>query len=169
MKYAILDTNGLPTAFYSDDIHENIPTEAIAITDEQWLECINNPGARQFVNGTLVAYTAPITLEQAKASKLAEVLKDYESANQEPIAYMNTTFQADYKSQDMVSKALSAGSVTSDFYWLDANNNKVPMTYAQLQGLAVLLLERTQANFDNLQTKKAAINTAKTVKQVQSI
>lgn len=67
MKYAILDKNGLPTAFYSDDIHENIPADAIEITDEQWLECLNNQGARQFVNGALIAYEAPIAPEQAIA------------------------------------------------------------------------------------------------------
>jgi hypothetical protein len=67
MKYATLDKNGLPTGFYSDDIHENIPTDAIEITDEQWIECINNSGARQFVNGTLGSYVAPITLEQSIA------------------------------------------------------------------------------------------------------
>jgi hypothetical protein len=64
MKYTTLDANGLPTAFYSDDIHKNIPTDAIEITDEQWLECINNSGARQFVNGVLIAYVSPITQEQ---------------------------------------------------------------------------------------------------------
>jgi hypothetical protein len=72
MKYATLDIIGLPTGFYSDDIHENIPKGAIAITDEQWLECINNQGARQFVNATLVAYVAPVTIEQVQATKLAE-------------------------------------------------------------------------------------------------
>jgi hypothetical protein len=111
----------------------------------------------------------PITLAQAKAAKLTEVTEAYNNSNQAPIAYMDTTFQADYKSQDMISRALSAGSVPSDFYWLDTTNKKVPMTYAQLQGLAVLLLERNQANFDNLQAKKATINTATTVEQVQFI
>jgi hypothetical protein len=72
MKYTTLDTNGLPTGFYSDDIHDNIPKGAIAITDEQWLECINNQGARKFINGALVAYVASVTLEQVQATKLAE-------------------------------------------------------------------------------------------------
>jgi hypothetical protein len=77
MKYTTLDNNGLPTAFYSDDIHENIPSEAIEITDEQWLECINNQGARQFVNGTLVTYTAPITQEQLAEAKAYLASTDY--------------------------------------------------------------------------------------------
>jgi hypothetical protein len=152
MKY-YKDVNNEVYAYEEDGSQDHLIGDKVAMTEDE-IKAHLNP---------------PITLEQAKASKLAEVLKDYDSANQAPISYMDTTFQADYKSQDMISKALSAGSVPSDFYWLDANNNKVPMTYAQLQGLAVLLLERNQVNFDNLQTKKAAINTAKTVKQVQSI
>jgi hypothetical protein len=43
------------------------------------------------------------------------------------------------------------------------------MTYAQLHGLAMALLERNQVNFNNLQTPKAAINKATTVEQVQII
>jgi hypothetical protein len=169
MKYAILDINGLPTAFYSDDIHDNIPTEAINITDEQWQECINNQGNRQFVNGIIVDYVEPITLEKVQATKLSEVLETYNAYNQSNIEYMGTTFQADYSSQDMLSKVIAIGSVPSNFYWLDYTNTKIPMSYTQLQGLAVLLLERNQVNFDNLQTQKVAINTATTVQQVQSL
>jgi hypothetical protein len=112
---------------------------------------------------------APITLEQAKTSKLAEVTEAYNYSNQNNIEYMGATFQADYKSQDMLSKVLAVGAVPSDFYWLDITNAKVPMTYTQLQGLAVLLLERNQVNFNNLQTQKISINTAITVEQVQSL
>jgi hypothetical protein len=111
----------------------------------------------------------PITLEQSQYTKLAEVTEAYNASNQNNIAYMGTTFQADYKSQDMISKVLTVGAVPSDFYWLDISNIKVPMTYSQLQGLAVLLLERNQVNFDNLQAQKISINTATTVSKVQSL
>jgi len=46
MKYAIFDKKGLPKAFYSPDVHSNIPDNAIEITDEQWREFINNQGRR---------------------------------------------------------------------------------------------------------------------------
>jgi hypothetical protein len=110
-----------------------------------------------------------VTLEQSQATKLSEATNLYNASNQNNIAYMGTTFQADYKSQDMISKVLTAGAVPSDFYWLDSTNTKIPMTYAQLQGLALILLERNQVNFNNLQTQKVAINTATTVAQVQSL
>jgi hypothetical protein len=69
MKYTTLDTTGIPTAFYSDDINDSIPTEAIVITDEQWLECINNSGQRCFKDGALVPYT--ITLTASEIAKAA--------------------------------------------------------------------------------------------------
>jgi hypothetical protein len=167
MKYATLDINGLPTAFYSDDIHDNIPTEAIEITDEQWQECISNQGSRRFVDSALATYIAPVTLEQAQAAKLTELIETYNTDNQSKIEYMGTIFQADYSSQDILSKSLAAGSIPDGFYWLDFSNTKIPMTYVQLQGLALLLLARNQVNFDNLQIQKIAINTATTVQQVQ--
>jgi len=62
MKYAIFDENGFPKAFYSPDIHgDNIPKEAIEITDEQWLEFINNQGRRRwdFEKKEVVEYVPP--------------------------------------------------------------------------------------------------------------
>ena len=48
-KYAILDKVGFPIAFYDTDIYgDNIPTNAIEITEEQWIEFINNQGRRYF-------------------------------------------------------------------------------------------------------------------------
>jgi hypothetical protein len=103
------------------------------------------------------------------ADKFKELESDYISKNQVPIEYMGTTFQAEYKSQDIISRTLTAGSVPANFYWLDITNAKIPMTYAQLQGLAMAVLERNQVNFDSLQTQKKAVNAATTVEQVKSI
>ena len=61
MKYATFDDDGRPTAFFSEDIHgprDNpgtlIPTHAIAISDAQWLEFLNNDGFRKWDNGDVV-------------------------------------------------------------------------------------------------------------------
>jgi len=62
MKYVIFDENGFPKAFYSPDIHgDNIPEEAIEITEEQWLEFINNQGRRRwdFEKKEVVEYVPP--------------------------------------------------------------------------------------------------------------
>ncbi len=79
MKYTILDIEGFPTAFYSDDIHSKIPKEAIEITDEQWLECINNQGARKFIGGGLYEYIYTPTEQELTAQKVIEA-KQYLSS-----------------------------------------------------------------------------------------
>jgi len=71
MKYAIFDENGFPKAFYDKAIHgNNIPKEAVEITDEQWLEFINNQGRRRwdFEKKEVVEYVPPPpSLEELRA------------------------------------------------------------------------------------------------------
>ncbi|MCA2377588.1 hypothetical protein ATU3C_12590 [Agrobacterium genomosp. 3 str. RTP8] len=60
MKYGVFE-DGFPKGFYSEELHgENIPAEAVEITDDQWLELINNQGMRRFVNGEVVEYSPPV-------------------------------------------------------------------------------------------------------------
>jgi len=49
-KYAVFNELGLPQAFYDDEIHtkEQIPQNAILITEEQWMEFIQNQGRRKW-------------------------------------------------------------------------------------------------------------------------
>lgn len=56
-KYAIFNADGFPTAFYDPEINVNqIPTNAVEITEAQWLEFINNNGLRKFINESVVVY-----------------------------------------------------------------------------------------------------------------
>ncbi len=71
---AVFDINGFPSGFYSDELHgENIPVEAIEITEEQWQEFINHPRLRKWVDGDVVAAEPPTT---------ALTIIDYENAIQ---------------------------------------------------------------------------------------
>lgn len=102
MKYTVLNENGLPTAFYSDDIHSDIPSDAIEITEDQWLECINNSGNRKFVNGSLVEYIEAVTPEQMKASIVTAVQAHLDS-------------QAQSKGYDSILSATSYAGYPNDF------------------------------------------------------
>jgi hypothetical protein len=177
MKYTTLDINGLPTAFYSDDINKDIPTDAIEITDEQWLECINNSGQGCFKDGVLVPYVETVTLTQAQQTQLAVIDSAYDTAMQKPVAYMNTTFQADKDSQDLMNRAITGlqaivatgGTVPANFAWYDVNNQPVTMTLLQLQGLFATGVANVNALFVYKQTQKAAIRAAVTVADVTAI
>jgi len=105
----------------------------------------------------------------ASKVKLQELEAAYNNANELDIAYMATTFQADKKSQALIVSVLSAGSVPTGFYWVDSLNNKVTMTYADLQGLSGTILARGQSNFDKLQSLKAQIKSATTQAELDSI
>lgn len=108
MKYTILNENGLPTAFYSDDVHSDIPKEAIEITDEQWLECINNQGRRAFVDGGLVEYIYVPTLAESKTTKLAQIKAQYESAIKEMVGDIDNTEMASWTKQEAEARAWMA-------------------------------------------------------------
>jgi len=59
-KYATFDAEGLPTAFYSEDIHgTTIPANAIEITENQWQEFIDNQSSRKWLNGQIVEHAPP--------------------------------------------------------------------------------------------------------------
>jgi len=102
------------------------------------------------------------TFSQKVSAKLQDIETSYNNANEIDISYMGTIFQADYKSQNLIVSVLSAGSVPSGFYWFDKVNNKIPMTYTDLQGLSGTILARGQVNFNKLQKLKAQIKNAKT-------
>jgi hypothetical protein len=113
------------------------------------------------------------TLEQARASKLRQLESAYETATQQPVAYMGTTFQADKDSQEILTKTLTslnpAGGVPPGFAWWDADNNAVPMTLAELNGLAMVMLTQGWAAFQNKQAKKEAARLAQTVESVNLV
>jgi hypothetical protein len=147
-----------------------LPANLLTLTQEQWDNRLNTP----FISGgVLVAAPAPTVaqlLSTAQSTQIAAIESAYQAAIQQPVAYMNTTFQADKDSQDVLTKCLVAGSVPSGFYWLDENNAQVVMTFAQLQGLASAILVQGQAAFAHLQAKKSAVKAVTTtVADVQAI
>ena len=114
-------------------------------------------------------YTQIEIFSSLVVSKHAQVRNAYDVANELDIDYMSTTFQADKYSQNLVVSVLSAGSVTSGFFWVDKFNNQVAMTYAELQGLSGVILTRNQINFVEYQTLKSQTNAATTVAELDAI
>lgn len=57
--HAIFDENGLPTGFWAEG-QDGIPEGAVTITEEQWLEFINNVGERFWDGQDIAVYTPPV-------------------------------------------------------------------------------------------------------------
>jgi hypothetical protein len=61
MKYGKFSGDGTPYAFYDSVIHGNqVPSDAEAISDEQWSELVNNPGLRKWIDGR-IAVVEPLS------------------------------------------------------------------------------------------------------------
>ncbi|MCL9851201.1 DUF4376 domain-containing protein [Ralstonia solanacearum P673] len=172
-KFAAYDAQGRIVAYY-DSVDSPVPvgvTNTLQITDAQWQACIGTSGYK-VVSGALVAPTAPTAeqlLAQEQAAQIAIIEAAYQAAIQQPVSYMAATFQADQGSQDTLAKCLVAGAVPTGMFWLDANNNQVAMTFAQLQGLAGAMLTQGQTAFAKKTSLKAQIRAATTVASVQAV
>lgn len=115
------------------------------------------------------ALPTAIALAHAQTDCCNALAGAYNAEIQKNVQYMGTEFQADDASQTVLTKVLVAGSVPEGFFWLDANNVQVPMSYAQLQGLAGAILVRAQAAFIKLQQLKATVRSAASVDEVHSV
>lgn len=107
------------------------------------------------IDGELVADLTP-----EREAKLKSAIENYNTLISDDVDYMETTFQADKESQDLITSVLSVGSVPDNFYWLDKENNRIEMTFLQLQGLSKEILIRSQSAFAVLQDQKEFIGTA---------
>lgn len=125
-----------------------------------------------YANGVFAAPAAPVavlSLADAQAVQMAALTVAYSAAIQVSVSYMGTTFQADNGSQDRLTESLVAGTVPAGFYWLDANNVQVEMTFVQLQGLASVMLVRGQVEFTKLQGYKTEVRAATSVAAVKAV
>jgi len=55
--FAKFNENGLPVAFYPEDVYKEQPAGTIEITEEQWHEFLDNQGCRRWNGDTVIEYT----------------------------------------------------------------------------------------------------------------
>jgi len=61
MKYAVFSADGLEAGFYSIEFHSaaQVPSDSVPITDDQWLDWLDHPGARRWDGDAIVPYAPP--------------------------------------------------------------------------------------------------------------
>lgn len=166
---------GVASGFFTDD-NPNLPDDCFEVSQSDHAKAINlSQGAiYSFSKSGALSVTPPnndFFVAETQAAQIAAIELAYIAASTSPISYMNTQFQADSDSQDLISKVISTfGDALPDgFVWYDVNNVAVPVTHAQLQGLGIAIITRAQPLFINKQMKKSEIRNAKTVAAVNSI
>jgi hypothetical protein len=132
---------------------------------------------------TLQPYTPPAPtseelLAQAQVKQIAALYAAYQQAAQQPVSYTSEggateTYQADPDSVANLTRMLLAFGATqavpSGFYWVAADNTKVPFTYADLQGLAQAIGTQGEAAFQHLQALKDQVRAATSIAAVEAI
>jgi len=111
------------------------------------------------------------TLFEVQSAQLNLMDAAYQSANTQPIAYLNTSFQADDASTALLAQTITIATATNtqSVTWWDINNVAVPMTLAQLITLGATIFARGQGYFAHKQAQKAAICAAQDVATVQAV
>ena len=88
VKFAVFDSNGVPAAFYADEVHgqrfidgepnpdTRVPPEAVEISDEVWQAFLSNQGRARWVGGVVELFEPeappppPVSLCQIAAVRL---------------------------------------------------------------------------------------------------
>lgn len=109
------------------------------------------------------------SIQEVRAAQMAALTATYATEIQQPVTYMGAVFQANDAGQTLISRVLACGSVPEGFFWLDAENTPVVMSYVQLQGLALTMLARGQSAFARLQQLKSQVRAAPTVNDVRAV
>lgn len=171
--------------FYDTAIHgDNIPPDAVEITVDEHASLIDgqSSGKRIVPDGNghpiLVNPESLMTLGQVQFIKISGIYDAYQAAISQPVSFttsggVSKSFQADANSQDVLTKTTQgygmAGSVPAGFFWVAADNTRVPFTLDDLKGLYAAMLAQGWDAFQHLQDQKSAINKATTVAQVEAV
>lgn len=147
---------------------------AINSTNTGW-RAVNSQA--DLVVGETFSATLPVLLAQIQLAQVATVAAAYQSAISQPVSFttagkVSKTFQADPGSianLQGILAAFTASTLPTGFYWVSQDNTQVPVTYADLQGLAAAMGAQGWTAFQRLQTAKAAIAAATTAAAVQAV
>ena len=175
MKYAHYDKNtGKLLGWYSKDINSVIPEPYLKVSDEEWKISINNNYNYIDIENKTISKKDFRSLEQLKSSKKQELETDYNTKSQEPIEYQldsthNYTFQADSKSQDILTKVITSAPTGFEIDWLDINNSPVHLTLDKLKKLAGLILTRSQELFAKKITLKKQVDAVTSADELENI
>lgn len=143
-------------------------------------------GAKGSCPKTLTPYTGtwpiPPTLKQTKATQIAILQADYQSAINAPVTFKNaagvtstypsgnTVLINGMRAKDLLAEVIAAGEAAWTLgKWLDTNNVAQTFTFSDLQGLAGAMEAAITLDYTDLVSKIAEVNSATTVSDVQAI
>lgn len=176
MKYAVFDDKGFPKGFYSKDIHgNNIPKEAIQITDEQWQEFISNQGRRKwdFETNSVVEYNPEdeLTLEDWKERKRKEIAQARYEAETGGLTLPNGyVVKTDRESQSLLmAAALNAKEDPNYILNWKCANGWIQVDAETILKVAQAVREHVEMCFDKERLLHEQIDKCETIEEVKAI
>lgn len=175
--YAQGDENGNIVAFYNDAINNPIPIGCIQITNEQWMDCLQNPGKWVIENGAL-ALAPPIPPEQllaeAKAARAVYLSRKFATLQTAPMSVTTQAGQTESfdTSEQSCTRLLSAIDNLVPDAWLSFDNKIVsPFTLQDAQDALDSISAYLDAlpSFQDLLALVVQIKNATTVEQINTI
>jgi len=104
-------------------------------------------------------------LSACKEAQLAAVENDLARSEFAQVLFEGHAFEADAASFAALLAALSF-QLPEDYYWVAADNTRVPMNKERLQALAQAVFDQRFAAFDLHQRRKRAVQSAQTVAEL---
>lgn len=174
MNKFILFTAGILAARYTTDIHgENIPAEAIGVSDELFNRTINeNDGIWTLVGDEIVKKPFPaISLAELKANKLNEIRTAYDATTIAPVDALGITWDGGFDSAIKLDAAMrlsqAAGAPGVRFY--DTSNVGHDLDFVASLQVCIAVAVAYQTSLGKKQTLFAEVDAAKTKTQVEAI
>lgn len=124
---------------------------------------------RDMTANELAAHEADQLLD-LKNNKHTQIERDRDAACFADVTVLSHAWQADARSQQMLASAilLAQAGVYTPSVWRDADNVDVPVTLQQLVALAGTMAAQTQSAYTTSWARKAALEVATTVAQVEA-
>lgn len=143
-----------------------------------WIPCATHPNdpptaalyAEALASGTALPYVRPVA--EAKLSKLAEIEAARDAAVAANATALGYQWQADDRSVKLLNGAITLGAQGAPLpaVWRTADNVNMPVTsLGDLLAIAAAIAEQTQTAYAVSWSRKAAVEAATTVQQVEAI
>jgi hypothetical protein len=110
-------------------------------------------------------------LAAAKAEKKARIEADRDAACMQPVAALGRTWDADKRSQELLASAITIAQAGGSLppVWRDHDNDNMPVTsIADLLAIAGAIAARTQTAYGQSWARKAAVDGAQTLDEVEA-
>jgi hypothetical protein len=148
------------------------PEAVVALIGGEDYQHIDWHGATPIPQAELDAVLGEVALDDAKASKLTQILQDRNTALTQPVTVHGLPWQADEVSQRNLSNEIltaSAGVFLSPI-WRDLNNSDMTITdIQQLVDIAAAMKLQTLTAYQTSWARKAAVEAATTVEEVDAV